>query len=364
MEETLKKLISFKTVTDNKKENKKALDFVKEEISSYPLNIKEFSFKGHPSLWASTREGKKAKLILQAHMDVVPGEKDSFNPKIKGKIMEGRGAFDMKFAIAIFLELFKRIELKNHDLALMITSDEETGGFNGVKKLLEMGYSSKVCFLPDGGEDFEIEKAAKGVWHLEVESKGASGHGSRPWLGVNANEKLISFLERLRREFPFEPCFIKDHYHNTLNVGKIEGGEATNQISPSARAFLDIRFIPQEKKKDLERRIEDIRAHFPEIKIKEKVFGEAYDFNENDFYFKTFSEIVSEKIGREPKYLIAHGSSDARFFAKKGIPTILTRPKGGGQHSSKEWIDLEDMKRYLFVLEEFVKKVALLTEKG
>ncbi|MBD3207954.1 MAG: M20/M25/M40 family metallo-hydrolase [Candidatus Nealsonbacteria bacterium] len=359
MEKLLKKLISFKTETKNPQESRKALNWIKKQVKGLPLIIKEFDSGGFPSLIITTRKTKKPRLWLQSHIDVVEGSKGMFRPKLKGRRIYGRGAFDMKFAIACYIRLLKELGavLSDYDFGVMITSDEEIGGFNGVKFLLDKGYRSDLCFMPDGGEDWKIEEAAKGVWHLKIESKGVSAHGAYPWRGENALEKLFKFLLKLKGRFLQEPCEKKDHFHNTLNIGKVEGGKAANTVPGSALALIDIRFTPQTSKKDLEKIIRSVQKEFKGVRVEEVIFGESYSIERNNKYLKIFSKIAKEKFNKEIGFSVSHGSSDARFFAEKKIPTILTRPKGGGHHSEEEWIDLDDLEKYYEVLKLFVEKI-------
>jgi len=360
MEKLLKKLISFKTETKKPKESKKALGWIKKQVKGLPLFISDFESEGFPSLVLTTQRTKRPRLWLQSHIDVVEGSKEMFHPKLKGRKLYGRGAFDMKFAIACYIKLLKEFnaDLSDYNFGVMITSDEEIGGFNGVKFLLDKGYMSDLCFMPDGGGDWKIEEAAKGVWHLKIESKGASAHGAYPWIGENALEKLFEFLLKLKESFPQEPCEEKDHFHNTLNIGKVEGGKVANTVPGNAFALVDIRFTPQTSKKDLEKIIRSAQKKFKGIRVEEMIFGESYSIKRDNKYLKTFSEIAKEKFDKEIGFSVSHGSSDARFFAKKGIPTILIRPKGGGHHSEEEWIDLDDLEKYYEVLKLFVEKVA------
>jgi acetylornithine deacetylase/succinyl-diaminopimelate desuccinylase-like protein len=225
----------------------------------------------------------------------------------------------MKFAIACYLKLLEDLkeELKKYNFGIVITSDEEIGGYNGVKALLEEGYKAKLCFLPDGGNEFLIEKGAKGVWHLIIESYGKSSHGSRPWGGLNAIDQLINFLNILRQEFVSEPCKDKFHYHNTLNIGKIEGGEVANKVPDFAIALIDIRFMPKGSKSKLKNKIYKIKNKFKNIKIKEKVFGNGYEVDLRNPYIKTFVDIIERKFKVKPSFIISHGTSDARFLLQK-----------------------------------------------
>ena len=362
MKELLEKLITFKTISKDHEENNKAIDWIIREVEHLPVNINKYDSNGFPSLTITTKKTNKPTLWLQAHLDVVSGSEDVFKPKVLDGKLFGRGAFDMKYAIACYLKLLQDFnnELVNYDFGVMITTDEEVGGLNGVKYLLDSGLGSKVCFLPDGGQNWEIQKAAKGVLHLKVESLGKSVHGSRVWEGVNAIEILIEYINRIKSHFPQEPCNFKDHFHNTINVGKIEGGKSVNQVPDFAEALLDIRYTPETKKESLLELFKEAAADLPQVTFKEIVSGSSYSIDTGNQYIKLFLQIVSKELNIEPVFITSHGSSDARFFAEKNIPTILTRPHGGSHHSEKEWVDLEDLNRFYKVLRLFVESVAKL----
>lgn len=360
MKKLLEKLITFKTLSSDHAENNRALTWIVNEVKGLPVHINKYDSNGFPSLTITTKETTKPVIWLQAHLDVVSGSEDTFSPKIINGKLYGRGAFDMKYAIACYIKLFQEINrnLTKYNLGIMITTDEEVGGENGVKFLLGQGLGSKVCFLPDGGQNWEIQKAAKGVLHMSIKSYGKSVHGSRVWEGENAIENLLACLDKLRSGFPGEPCGTKDHFHNTLNIGKMEGGKAANQVADFAEALIDIRYTPDTKKENLLNLIKDATRNFPKITVQEIVSGSSYKIDTENPYVKTFLEIMSKKLNLKPKFIISHGSSDARFFAEKNIPTILTRPTGGGHHSENEWIGLADLERFYKVLMLFVNEVS------
>jgi acetylornithine deacetylase/succinyl-diaminopimelate desuccinylase-like protein len=354
----LAKLVSFESIPHNFKEKKKGILWILKFLKKFPLKLKYFEFSGHPSLIALTKN-KNPKIFLAAHFDVVPASPKLFNLKIKGGKAFGRGVYDMKFAIACYLRLIEEIknDLKKMNFGIMITSDEETGGFFGTKKLIEKGFKSKVVFLPDGGSNWEIEKMAKGAWHLKIKFFGKSAHGSRPWQGEGANEKLIEFLREFKKFFPKEPCKIKNHWHRTLTIGKIEGGKATNQVSDFAQAFLDIRYLTQMERRKIKAKLNGLKKKF-NFKIEEIALAKPYQVNLENEYVKTFIEILKEKLKIKPNFSLSHGSSDARFFLEKKIPVILIRPEGGGHHSEKEWIKIEGLEKFYSVLKEFVIKLS------
>ncbi len=350
MKDVLKQLIKFKTLSRETETNKKALEWVNSQVpEKYERKIKEYN--GYPSLLVGS---KSPLLCLQAHIDVVPGEEKDFEPQEERGILYGRGTYDMKFAIACFLEILKNLNPQEHDIGMLITSDEEIGGFNGVGALVKDGYSPGFTFLPDGGDDWNFDKKAKGAWHLEINAEGISGHASRPWEGESANHKLLDILEELRGHFP---QIEKEEFKPTINIGKIEGGKATNQISESASSKVDIRFTSNEEKEEIEKKLKEIEARYKGVSMKEDVFAPLFECDTESPHFKEFENIAAEhetRIGRK----FSHGATDARHFSAQGISTMVIKPRGGGSHSKEEWVDLEDLERFRKITEKFAKKIS------
>lgn len=356
-EQILKKLITFKTISKNHEENDACLSWIKKQTKSLPIFTTGIRRQSFPSVVVTTRKTKRPAIWLAAHIDVVPGAASSFIPKQKGNRLYGRGTFDMKFAVACYIKLLQDLgsDLPRCNFGIMLTSDEEVGGANGAKYLVDKGYRSNVVILPDGGADWKIEKGAKGVLQLRVVSRGVSGHGSRPWSGRNAIVTLAEFLLLLQKEFVAEPCRDTMHRHATCNIGKIEGGAAINQIPDYAMAHVDIRLTSEKERKIVEKIVFTLQKRYKGIRVETEATGKSYQFDLGLPYFKRFSEVARKKYGIRTGSVFSHGSSDARFFAEKGIPVISTRPKGGGHHSEREWIDTTDLNRFYEVLKDFVK---------
>jgi len=358
MEKIFNKLISFRTISDDQNSNRQALSWIKQSIAKLPVTVVDYEKNGFLSLLITTRPTKTPAIWFQGHLDIVPAPDHLFSLREENGKWYGRGTYDMKFALACYLKLLFDFgeDLPSYDFGIMITTDEEIGGMNGVGALVEDGFIAESCFLPDGGTDWHYEKAAKGAWHFLVESRGKSTHGSRPWTGQNAIEQLMEFLTLIKKEFATEPCGDEEHYHSTISVGKIEGGEAVNKVPDFAKAFVDIRFVPETTKEALEAKIIKIANKFSGISLRDLSVGGSYQIDPSSSHHKMFYEAVRTEMPFEPKGILSHGSSDARFFAERGIPVVMTRPKGGGLHSDEEWIDKEDLKRFYRVIKQYAKK--------
>ncbi|OGZ45713.1 MAG: hypothetical protein A3C84_04520 [Candidatus Ryanbacteria bacterium RIFCSPHIGHO2_02_FULL_48_12] len=359
IEKILKQLVEFQSVTQDQEENGRLLDFVENTLKSH-MHVRRFVYKGYHALFATVVNTKKPKIVLAAHCDVVPAPQRLFRMKANGSKLIGRGVLDMKFAIACYMRLVTELKknLKEYDLGIMITSDEEVGGSHGVQYLLDKGYGAgRIAFLPDGGWEWRIETGAKGVWHIDVEAVGKSAHASRPWEGETPFFEFFEFLKDLKGQFSSAVCDGKDHYHDTVTVGRIMGGEAVNQIPSFIRASVDIRHIPETTKKDLERRILSVMKKYKKISMTERVYGYASKTNLDIPEIQTFRQIA-RRHGIQTGSMFSHGSSDARFFAEKNIPTLIVWPRGGGHHSDDEWVQRRDIETYYKILRDWVLATA------
>lgn len=359
----LSRLISYKTLPDNQEEVQKAFSWIKKVVEEWPLHVEERVYNGFHSLLLTTQSTQNPDLWLVAHIDVVAGPEGLFQARVEENKLIGRGSIDMKMAIAVYLYVLELLgnQLPCYNIGVMLVSDEEVGGFNGVCRLLADGYTSQLAFLPDGGYDWSFEEVAKGALHLTIKAKGRSAHASRPWEGENAIEKLIGFLCDLQESFDTLRKKSPD-YHATLNVGKISGGLATNQVAKNAEATVDIRYTSIHDYEEIQNKLQKQAAVYGGITIKERI---KVPHVQHDTSLPTFSSFakIAEKYGKKISTTVSHGASDARFFAEKHIPVLVVAPKGQGHHSVHEWVDLEDLALFGQVLLEWVQEGFLNTKK-
>jgi succinyl-diaminopimelate desuccinylase len=360
LQQILEKLIAFKSISEDKEESKKALEWVAQQLPS-TMHLTWHESNGFHSLVATTRDTTSPKVWLAAHIDVVPGNETLFSMREEDGKLIGRGAFDMKFAIAAYILLLQEMkeDLEKLDLGIMITSDEELIGVNGTKYLMDEGYGGEVVFLPDGGGDWMMQRSAKGAIRLEVVARGKTAHGSRPWEGENANRTLIHFLSDLHDIFDGFTCTDGEHYHNTINVGKMYGGYAVNQIPDYASALVDIRYVVETPRDKIMADIDELLKEYPSVEVGEYLHLSALNADLESKEVKLWQDMSKEMYNIDVGSVLAHGGSDANFFADKGMNVILVRPHGGGQHADSEWINAEDLDRYYHVLKGWVEHVAV-----
>ncbi|HET9098664.1 MAG TPA: M20/M25/M40 family metallo-hydrolase [Candidatus Saccharimonadales bacterium] len=350
----LSDLVAFDSVDHNYEQKQACINYVENHLKDFNLQINRFERNGFPSLVASTKSGRQPHILLQAHLDVVPSLKMSrVMTEKKGKLY-GRGVYDMKFAAASYLQLVHDLgdDLQDYDFSLMFTTDEEIGGNDGVGYLVELGYRPKVCIIPDGGNDWQIEERCNDVWIANIKSSGISAHGSRPWEGDNAIYKLVEAVIEIRNLFGEQKPF-----KNSITLSQINGGNAENQVPDEASATLDMRFINHDQYFSMRKKVQKIVDKY-ELVLKDGTIydGRRVELNHPEIdKFLTCAETV---LGKKIIPTQSLGSSDAHFFAAIGIPTIVIRPEGGAAHSEEEWISVNGFLDFHQVLLEYIKAAA------
>lgn len=358
LEALLGQLVSIPTVTGNYDANHDALDYIERFLKKRGMYVHRYEWNGLESLVATTRRTKTPEVMLAAHLDVVPGGESMFDLREEDGKYFGRGVLDMKFAIAAYLQVVDdlRAELHKHDFGIMITTDEEAGGLDGVAKVVEEGFIPKVCILPDGGLDWQMQLYSKGFLYLSLTTSGVSAHGARPWLGKNALDTLLETIKDIRTLFP-DPGTDPDSIFNTCNIGKIRGGKAINQVAATAEALLDIRYTSDDEKKRLLRRMEDIsKKHGATLNIVAN--GDITNYSLADPYLASFAKIITDVTGVKVVGSRTPASSDVRYFTPYGVPCISVYPPGSGHHGPEEWVDKQGVYQFREIITEYLRATA------
>lgn len=343
-----KKLMGFRTTSDNPEEIRRCMDFIEDYFSGSDVVLKRHMFGNKPSIIVTFRKTKKPELFLVAHVDVVPCPDYFFKPKIKGKLLFGRGGHDDKGSVAIMMVLGKYYskQKKIPDMGLMFVSDEEIGSRYGVQTLLSRGYSSKFALILDGGRDDEIVTKEKAPLHIKITTKGRTSHGSTPWEGENAIEKLRDFYNQLRAKFPKK----FGEWSNTISLGTFQGGSVVNQVPDSAEMSIDMRFISEKDKSAILRFIRSSKGIQSEILSD----GTLLNVSKDNRYIKGLAKSISKVLSKKPRFGRLSGATDARHFVARKIPSVLMMPTGKNAHSLKEYVDTESFGRLYLILRNFI----------
>ncbi|MBY8822871.1 succinyl-diaminopimelate desuccinylase [Sphingomonas colocasiae] len=266
-------------------------------------------------------------LAYAGHLDVVPpGEGwtgDPFTPEIRGDLLYGRGAVDMKGSIAAFVAAAARHADHPGTLSLIITGDEEGYAVYGTVELIRWmtanGHHPDLCIV---GEPTSVSRLGdmikigrRGSVNMWVEVAGTQGHVAYPHLADNPIPPLVRILSRIEAieldqgtEW-FQP--------SNIEITDIEvGNPATNVIPAKATARLSIRFNALHTGEALAERIRAIcEEESPRATLTARISGEAF-LTEPGALSDLVSGAIRDVTGLTPELSTTGGTSDARFLAR------------------------------------------------
>ena len=266
------------------------------------------------------------------HTDVVPTgpagdwSVDPFHAEIKDDIIIGRGAADMKGAIAAFASAAQRfIDSGAFDgsISFLITGDEEGPAINGTRKMLdwleENNEKLDICLVGEPSNPMELGEMVKigrrGSMNMILTVKGTQGHVAYPHLADNAAHRLVAMLDALTAE-PLDDG--NEHFQaSSLQITSIDIGNPTENLIPGeAEARFNIRFNDMHTSDSLAVWIRDKldgAADGTAYDLKIRVSGESFVFQPGELS-DLISDACEKVVGRRPELSTTGGTSDARFI--------------------------------------------------
>lgn len=285
------------------------------------------------------------------HLDVVPpGEgwtSAPFLPERRGDLLYGRGAVDMKGAIAAMVAAAAQVPREAGTLSFIITGDEEGAATFGTVALIDYmqaaGEQPDLCLVGEPTSVNRLGDMAKigrrGSVNIWIEVLGKEGHVAYPHLADNPIPRLVALLADLQALTLDEGT---DWFQpSNLEITDITvGNPATNVIPPKAAARISIRFNNLHTGNDLARKVAKI-AHRHGGTARQVVSGEAFLTPPGD-YSALLVEAIRAETGLTPDLSTTGGTSDARFL-KAVCPVIEFGLCNATMHKRDEAVALDDL---------------------
>jgi len=315
----------------------------------------------------ATRAGRGHMLAFAGHLDVVPPgpgwSVDPWSGDVRDGLLVGRGAADMKAAVAAFAAAAARVS--DAAAMLIVTGDEEGPATHGtpalIKRMADRGLRPDWCIVGEPtctdrlGDMMKLgRRGSVNVW---ITVPGRQGHVAYPHLADNPIGPLVRALAELDALVldTGTPWFQPSNLEITdLDVGN----PATNVIPPAARARLSIRFNDRHDGEDLARRVTAIvRRHAPAAQVTARVSGEAF-LTEPGALSDMVSDAVFEVTGLTPEASTTGGTSDARFLSRL-CPTIEFGLVNATMHQADEAVAAADVEALAQVYAAMLRRSAV-----
>jgi succinyl-diaminopimelate desuccinylase len=308
-------------------------------LRSGPENSRHFAFAGH--------------------LDVVPTghgwNSDPFTPEVRGDMLFGRGAVDMKSQIAAMVAAAANIPQEAGTISFIITGDEEGPARFGTLALMEhmdaRGVRPDLCLV---GEPTSVNRLGdmmkigrRGSVNIWLEVHGNEGHVAYPHLAANPIPRLVAMLAEL-------DALVLDEgtewfQPSNLEITDLEvGNPATNVIPAVAKARLSIRFNDRHTGNELATRVMAIAERHGGV-ARPVISGEPFLTAPGDFS-TLLADAIRAETGVEPEMSTSGGTSDARFL-KNLCPVIEFGPCNATMHKRDEAIAIPDLEALVRIYE-------------
>ena len=303
------------------------------EALGFACHVQEFTEpRTAPIVNLYARRGSKGRnFCFAGHTDVVPPgdikswSVDPFGGQVLEGALYGRGAADMKGAIACFVAAAERFLASrrgfDESISLLITGDEEAAAINGTKKLLDWlaqkGEKLDLCVV---GEPTSVKQLGdmvkigrRGSLNGFLTATGIQGHTANPHLADNAAHRLLKMLTALlaapidsgNERFPPSDLQI-----STIDIGN----PTTNVIPGTARAVFNIRFNDQWTSAKLDAWLrQKLDAAGGRYELAIQVSGESF-LTPPGAVSDLLARAIGHVTGLKPELSTTGGTSDARFI--------------------------------------------------
>ncbi|SCW55004.1 succinyldiaminopimelate desuccinylase [Sphingobium faniae] len=300
--------------------------------------------------WRTTGPGPH--FAFAGHLDVVPPghgwTSDPFAPEVRGDLLYGRGAVDMKGAIGAFVAALRDLpdDLPG-TISLIITGDEEGPAVYGTLALMERMAARELrpdmCLVGEPTSTRRLGDVMKigrrGSVNMWIRVAGAQGHVAYPHLADNPIPRLVRILSVIEAEMLDEGT---DWFQpSNIEITDLEvGNPAHNVIPGAATARISIRFNDRHSGASLIERIKAIAATEGGT-VEAKISGEPF-LTQPGALSGLVSEAIHEVTGLEPELSTSGGTSDARFLSRL-CPVVEFGLNNGTMHKLDEAVGLTDL---------------------
>ena len=285
------------------------------------------------------------------HLDVVPPgggwTSEAFDPEVRGDLLYGRGAVDMKGAIACMVDAVAQVPAEAGTISFVITGDEEGPALHGTRALIdfmrEAGHQPDLCLV---GEPTSVNRLGdimkigrRGSVNIWLEVQGTQGHVAYPHLADNPIPKLVAMLAELDALVLDEGT---DWFQpSNLEVTEVDvPNDAHNVIPAVAKARISIRFNDLHSGASLSEKVGAIAQKHGGSALP-IISGEPF-LTPPGAFSDAIAAAVKAETGVDPEPSTTGGTSDARFL-RAVCPVIEFGLVNATMHKTNEAVAVEDL---------------------
>lgn len=324
---------------------------------------------GRPNVIATVGSGNGRTLMLNGHTDTVgvAGMEAPFDPVIQNNRLYGRGACDMKDAVAVMILLLEAFATSGDLDGMLVCTfvvDEEYASIGTQAICREIDRWKPDAALVLEGTDLDTCVAHKGFNWATITTRGHAAHGSRHQDGIDAIAhmgRVIVAIEELGRDL------LNRTPHRyvgppSIHASTIRGGQELSSYPEECVLEIERRTIPGETTEQVRKELQDIldrlAAEDPQFNATLEMGLERFPFEvaEDADIVRIVQHHSQAHTGKPSELVGGMGWMDSALLADAGVPTAIFGAHGDGAHGLSEWTDLDILHTYAGILAGIVRE--------
>ena len=344
----LKRLVECESPTEDLVACNQVVDLAI-EITNSLLKVKaeKVMENGRPVYWWGS---KSPKIVLLCHIDTV-WPKGSFTPtwKVNGDVATGPGVFDMKAGFIQALYSLVGIEHLENQVALVATTDEETGSATSKDLIARLAKAADAILVFEASLDGKVKTGRKGTAMYQIKVTGLASHaGLEPEKGINATTEIAKLVLQI--------ASLENQKFGTTAVPTVlHSGTTTNTVPAVATLDVDVRSFTKSELERIDNAIRTLKSDVAKVEVTGGINRPPLEESSTSELHAKFEKVAASLGFPEVGKASVGGASDGNLAAAAGAKVLDgLGAVGHGAHAPTEFINVSYLEPRIKLTNAFI----------
>ncbi len=344
----LKRLVECESPTEDLVACNQVVDLAI-EITNSLLKVKSEKVmeNGRPVYWWGS---KSPKIVLLCHIDTV-WPKGSFTPtwKVNGDVATGPGVFDMKAGFIQALYSLVGIEHLENQVALVATTDEETGSATSKDLIARLAKAADAILVFEASLDGKVKTGRKGTAMYQIKVTGLASHaGLEPEKGINATTEIAKLVLQI--------ASLENQKFGTTAVPTVlHSGTTTNTVPAVATLDVDVRSFTKSELERIDNAIRTLKSDVAKVEVTGGINRPPLEESSTSELHAKFEKVAASLGFPEVGKASVGGASDGNLAAAAGAKVLDgLGAVGNGAHAPTEFINISYLEPRIKLTNAFI----------
>jgi glutamate carboxypeptidase len=344
----LKRLVECESPTEDLVACNQVVDLAI-EITNSLLKVKaeKVMENGRPVYWWGS---KSPKIVLLCHIDTV-WPKGSFTPtwQVNGDVATGPGVFDMKAGFIQALYSLVGIEHLENQIALVATTDEETGSATSKDLIARLAKAADAVLVFEASLDGKVKTGRKGTAMYQIKVTGLASHaGLEPEKGINATTEIAKLVLQIA-------SLENQNFGTTAVPTVLHSGTTTNTVPAFATLDVDVRSFTKSELERIDNAIRTLKSDVAKVEVTGGINRPPLEESSTSELHAKFEKVAASLDFPEIGKASVGGASDGNLAAAAGAKVLDgLGAVGHGAHAPTEFINVSYLEPRIKLTNAFI----------